>query len=268
MARRLRWAALEGWARNNPFRAAVLGSLVVVLIVALVGVGWHSLNDNGSKNTPQPQATSRPNDQDGDGVPDSRDMCPEKRGDIPDGCPRDADGDGVPDKDDRCPTQPARTSDGCPPPPATVRCARGSQPAQAFEPNNSATEAYGPLRSGKRYQATIESSDDQDWFAFCTDRQGLVTVSVTLIDDNDECLDFEATVGDHDAAPLRGDRPSLYGFDTIHHPNRDFSFQARRDMRYYLDLDAGNFECQGGIYAFTVTGPLVSRLGRSAGPPL
>ena len=48
-------------------------------------------------------------DADGDGVPDSKDRCPNTpRGAVVDanGCPRDSDGDGVPDYKDNCPGTP------------------------------------------------------------------------------------------------------------------------------------------------------------------
>jgi len=49
-------------------------------------------------------------DADGDGVPDSRDRCPNTPANAPvdaDGCPLDSDGDGVPDYKDNCPGTPA-----------------------------------------------------------------------------------------------------------------------------------------------------------------
>ncbi|MFN4313492.1 MAG: OmpA family protein [Chitinophagaceae bacterium] len=54
-------------------------------------------------------------DQDGDGVPDKKDKCPEQKGSPAlDGCP-DQDSDGIPDKDDTCPNVwgPAENK-GCP----------------------------------------------------------------------------------------------------------------------------------------------------------
>lgn len=54
-------------------------------------------------------------DDDGDGVPNSRDRCPRQPGrpDL-DGCP-DRDGDGIPDIDDDCPDQPGPAQNrGCP----------------------------------------------------------------------------------------------------------------------------------------------------------
>ncbi len=59
-------------------------------------------------------------DADGDGVPDSRDRCPNTPRGAPvdaDGCPLDSDGDGVPDFKDNCPNTPKGTKvdpKGCP----------------------------------------------------------------------------------------------------------------------------------------------------------
>lgn len=60
------------------------------------------------------------NDSDGDGVPDSRDQCPNTPAGVAvdaSGCPLDADGDGVPDYMDECPGTPAGVevnASGCP----------------------------------------------------------------------------------------------------------------------------------------------------------
>jgi OOP family OmpA-OmpF porin len=56
-----------------------------------------------------------PKDTDGDGVPDSEDMCPDVPGLVAlNGCP-DADGDGIADKDDKCPTVAGTAKyNGCP----------------------------------------------------------------------------------------------------------------------------------------------------------
>jgi OOP family OmpA-OmpF porin len=57
----------------------------------------------------------KPQDSDGDGLPDERDKCPNEAADTGDGCPlRDTDGDGVVDDLDKCPSEPAETEDGCP----------------------------------------------------------------------------------------------------------------------------------------------------------
>lgn len=83
----------------------------------------------------------RVHDQDGDGIPDERDECPdlpEDRDGIQDadGCPEDdADGDGVVDPDDACPLVPGVPSsdpktNGCPAPAIPAR----SEPAPPPEP--------------------------------------------------------------------------------------------------------------------------------------
>jgi outer membrane protein OmpA-like peptidoglycan-associated protein/opacity protein-like surface antigen len=78
-----------------------------------------------------PKYTSRPDvpkvdgDRDGDGIPDSRDKCPDQPEDKDmyqdeDGCPDpDNDGDGIPDTIDKCPLDPEdkdgfQDEDGCP----------------------------------------------------------------------------------------------------------------------------------------------------------
>jgi OOP family OmpA-OmpF porin len=67
---------------------------------------------------PKPQPPSY--DDDGDGVPNNRDKCPNTPPGVkvgPDGCPLDSDGDGVPDTYDKCPNTPLGTkvnADGCP----------------------------------------------------------------------------------------------------------------------------------------------------------
>jgi len=61
-----------------------------------------------------------PDDEDGDGVPNSKDKCPGTPKGVAvysDGCPVDSDGDGVPDYLDKCPNTPKGTvvnKDGCP----------------------------------------------------------------------------------------------------------------------------------------------------------
>jgi outer membrane protein OmpA-like peptidoglycan-associated protein len=58
-------------------------------------------------------------DDDGDGVPNSRDLCPKQPGKAElDGCP-DRDGDGIPDREDKCPDEPGPAENaGCPLPEA------------------------------------------------------------------------------------------------------------------------------------------------------
>lgn len=58
------------------------------------------------KNACNTASIRRPNDKDGDGIPDNRDKCPDIPSNTPDGCPEkisDTDEDGVPDQVDQCP---------------------------------------------------------------------------------------------------------------------------------------------------------------------
>lgn len=83
------------------------------------GTGWKTgygecWNAVGGMPSPapcvQPKAMMSDGDADGDGVPDSKDQCPDTpRGVVVNsvGCPLDSDGDGVPDYKDNCPGTPA-----------------------------------------------------------------------------------------------------------------------------------------------------------------
>ena len=58
---------------------------------------------------PAQQQSTQELDSDGDGVPDSKDKCPNTPANVKvdkDGCPLDSDGDGVPDYLDKCPNTP------------------------------------------------------------------------------------------------------------------------------------------------------------------
>jgi OOP family OmpA-OmpF porin len=75
------------------------------------GECWHSVG--GMANAPNcvdMPAKPMDGDADGDGVPDSKDRCPNTPKGAAvnaDGCPKDSDGDGVPDYKDNCPGTPA-----------------------------------------------------------------------------------------------------------------------------------------------------------------
>jgi OOP family OmpA-OmpF porin len=73
------------------------------------GECWNATGGTEGVQPCVPAAQAAEGDADGDGVPDSRDRCPNTpRGAVvdADGCPRDSDGDGVPDYRDQCPNTP------------------------------------------------------------------------------------------------------------------------------------------------------------------
>src|SRR4051812_11568292 len=77
---------------------------------AFFGIRW------GSGPAAEPtRFVGPPADRDGDGVPDSEDLCPDQPGPAAlDGCPDD-DGDGIPNREDKCPKEPGPPeNDGCP----------------------------------------------------------------------------------------------------------------------------------------------------------
>lgn len=73
------------------------------------GECWHAVGGTGPGNCMgEPKMVD--GDADGDGVPDSKDRCPNTPKGAAvnaDGCPKDSDGDGVPDYKDNCPGTPA-----------------------------------------------------------------------------------------------------------------------------------------------------------------
>jgi outer membrane protein W/outer membrane protein OmpA-like peptidoglycan-associated protein len=111
------------WARVRPavsLAGAPLGQLHLDPMLYSIGFGYRF----GGSPPPVvaaavPVAAAAEPDSDGDGVPDSRDKCPDTPHGVAvdaDGCPLDSDHDGVPDYLDKCPGTPAGLkvdADGC-----------------------------------------------------------------------------------------------------------------------------------------------------------
>jgi outer membrane protein OmpA-like peptidoglycan-associated protein/outer membrane protein W len=102
------------WARLRPaiaYADAPQGQLRLDPMLYGIGIAYRF---GGSPPPPPPAlplvAAAQPElDSDGDGVPDSRDKCPNTPHGVAvdaDGCPLDSDGDGVPDYLDKCPGTP------------------------------------------------------------------------------------------------------------------------------------------------------------------
>ena len=106
----------------------------------------------GLLDTPCP--VSKDPDNDGDGVVDSKDQCPDTpkgRKVDANGCEFDRDGDGIVDDDDGCPDVAAHTPNGCPapavieqvPPPAPQTPVAPVSQAQPTQPSNNALYGSG-----------------------------------------------------------------------------------------------------------------------------
>jgi OOP family OmpA-OmpF porin len=111
------------WARVRPtvsLAGAPLGQLHLDPMLYSLGIGYRFGGSPApvvAAALPAPPAAEP--DSDGDGVPDSRDKCPNTPHGVTvdaDGCPLDSDHDGVPDYLDKCPGTPAGLkvdADGC-----------------------------------------------------------------------------------------------------------------------------------------------------------
>lgn len=54
-----------------------------------------------------------------------------------------------------------------------------------FEPNDSSTQAYGPLTRGSSYSSKICSSTDVDWYKITVASAGTITLTLTVPSTND-----------------------------------------------------------------------------------
>jgi len=74
------------------------------------GECWNAVGGSATAESCGGAPAAMDGDADGDGVPDSKDRCPNTPKGAPvnaDGCPSDSDGDGVPDYKDNCPGTPS-----------------------------------------------------------------------------------------------------------------------------------------------------------------
>jgi serine/threonine protein kinase len=90
---------------NDEKRSYALPLVIILIVVGLIGLYRYS---NSGYNYSSIQ------DSDGDGVLDSKDLCPYEAGNDQWGCPeQDQDHDGVSDKNDKCPNQVGNDPNGC-----------------------------------------------------------------------------------------------------------------------------------------------------------
>jgi hypothetical protein len=162
--------------------------------------------------SPQPTGGTEPgrSDKDGDGIPDSVDVCPDEPEDKDgfqdeDGCPDpDNDGDGILDRDDQCPNEPEdkdgfQDDDGCPEPDndndgildAADRCPNEPEDKDGFEDEDGCPD----------------DDNDGDGFADKVDKCPNDPETVNGFEDDDGCPDVRGTSGPEE----RADRIDLKG---------------------------------------------------------
>ena len=158
-------------------------------------------------------------------------------------------------------TPPASTTP--PPAPATLPCAGAGArtPATQSDRNNGITHSTGPLVANRLYRARVRNLRDQDWYVFCTSSTTGAHLQLTMTDANDGCLGFNAVVRNSETQPVGKD---VYGPDTG--TTQRAGFNVKSGQRYFIDVDPGQFWCNGATYEFFVQGPLTNTVPAETGP--
>jgi hypothetical protein len=132
----------------------------------------------------------------------------------------------------------------------------------AYEPNNSASEAYGPLSGGTTYNAAIENAQDQDWYVFYVSGEQQMDVSLSNTGSDTYCF-IEGQIQDEAGnQPVGGD--SAGQNETVH--LRWTSPPGT--TKYYLVITHGS-SCSYGTadtYSFQVN-PASALTTQPAAPP-
>ncbi len=115
----------------------------------------------------------------------------------------------------------------------------------AYEPNDSYGQAYGPIDSGKNYSnAEISTSDDADWFYFEIKNTGTISVSVSINDSGADLDWYLYKDGNFSSYVARG--------YTTNNPEAG-SYNATSVGKYYLKVVGYNGSTSG--YTLKVTYP-------------
>ncbi len=114
-----------------------------------------------------------------------------------------------------------------------------------FEPNDTHTQAFGPVESGKEYTpAKISTENDEDWFYFETKSPGNINIKVS-IDDSNADLDWYLYKDGNFASYVKR------GY-TTNNPEEG-TYNATESGKYFLKVVGYNGSISG--YKLTVTFP-------------
>jgi hypothetical protein len=133
------------------------------------------------------------------------------------------------------------------PPPPGAPCTTRSEGSRAsrYEPNNQRVNAYGPLLGDRTYmRGVIENTADVDWYVFCVTEEISFTATVTTVGDG--CLGPQAALYAEGETEMEL-RDSDYGF-ADDGSTADLADTTTGPARYFLQVEAGNFECRDHNY--------------------
>jgi hypothetical protein len=111
-----------------------------------------------------------------------------------------------------------------------------------YEPNNSRSQAFGPLAGGTQYHATLESADDVDWYQFYVlrptqlDVSGQVTSSITPEFCTPRIFVY------NDAGQVLNETNIAFGQE------RHLPARAERAGRYFVKVQTRPAGCEGDTY--------------------
>ena len=227
-------------AKHGDLTALAVGGMMIRLsqdLTANVAVGTEQGGDRGAPFMVQGGLTWAPqpggagagdlHDRDGDGIPDSRDACPDEPEDKDgfqdeDGCPDlDNDGDGIPDAQDKCPDDPEdkdgfQDADGCPDrdndndgvPDAVDKCPNDPEDKDGFQDDDGCPDM----------------DNDGDGIPDDKDKCPNDPETVNGFQDEDGCPDVRATNGPEE----RADRIDLKGQPIVFDRNGKLTAQSRQ----------------------------------------
>jgi hypothetical protein len=140
----------------------------------------------------------------------------------------------------------------------------------AYEPNNSASAAFGPLTGGSDYSAAIETENDQDWYGFYGFAQRQIRIHVGEHTITDQCGDgsgFIVTLrnahGDWLTSAQLDSQGPYYPPQTV-----DLNYTLPRWDLYYLEVvDSGSGACPSTSNAYTFRIDPADALGGPPPPP-
>ncbi|MFL5782035.1 MAG: hypothetical protein ACJ760_12050 [Thermoleophilaceae bacterium] len=126
-----------------------------------------------------------------------------------------------------------------------------------YEPNDDKQHPFGPLTANQTYgRGAIDTSNDEDWFVFCTTGRQQLTADFTPENDTEEgCYTITAYLDDADGNEVGDGETSPDTNETGH-----MTYTAPGAGRYFVKVDGGSAGCRYALqvnsdHPFTATVP-------------